>query len=377
MRPSHVETNLQIKQLLTAYPRGLNVSEISKKIRKTRNVVAKYLGILCASGQVELMEVGTSKLYMLAKRVPISGLLEFSSDYIIVLDEQSRILQVNTRLLTLLGETGKTIIGQTMLNNDNPFLSRIPVQGLLYGGSKTGGKPIEVQEIINSRAYYFSIKQVPIVFEDGRLGQTLILEDITERREAEEQTRSYLEQQEFFARKLTEFAELPQGADIFHAIGAGLDEIIPGAIIDVNEFDPGTNTLQFRAIFGKRAEEWYTVSQENGCCWEASPAYDSVQEVLSEGKLYKLPGGMYYASFQQITEEQGTWIENEFNLGDFYSIGLTWRGKLLGNILFVLLKGVTISNPTTVEIYGRAASIALQRHIAEEKHKSGIPLKKL
>jgi len=357
-----------IKHHLRHHPRGITISMLASKLRMNRNLLAKYLDVLLFSGFVEMEVTGTAKVYFLSQRVPISAMLEFSSDYILVLDAEQRILQVNARLLSLLERKRDDLIGHTIQGIDHPFLRYVSLYVLASGLGQSGGKPSEIHMSINSRRFFFSMKQVPTVFEDGSNGQTLIFEDVTERREAEEKIHIYMLQREFFSRKLEEFAALPPDADIYAAIGAGLDELLPDAIIDVNAYDPIRKILSKKAAFGNRADEFVKRTRDNNCRWDASPAYGTVPEILGSGKLFKLPGKLHYASFKQIPEDAARVIEKEFNLGDFYSIGLVWRGNLLGNILFILRDGGTISNIPFIEIYARAASIALQRQIAEEAY---------
>ena len=66
--------------------------------------MARYLDMLLISGQVEMQVIGAAKVYFLSHRVPISAMLEFSSDYVIVLDTEQRIIQVNEKVLSLLLE---------------------------------------------------------------------------------------------------------------------------------------------------------------------------------------------------------------------------------------------------------------------------------
>jgi PAS domain S-box-containing protein len=363
-----------IKYHLRQHPRGRTISQLASKLRMNRNLLAKYLDVLLFSGFVEMNVVGTAKVYFISHRVPISTMLEFSSDYILVLDAESRILQANSRLLTLLEWERDDLIGHRIHEIDHPFLKQVPVKNLPPDLSNFVGGPVEVPALFNDRLFYFSMKQVPMLFEDGSNGQTLIFEDTTKRRESEEKIRTYMLQMEFFSRKLEEFAELPPGADIYAAIGAGLDDLLPDAIVDVNAYDSLTKMLKKMAVFGNRVDEFIVRTRDNNCRWDACPAYGSVPEILGTGKLFHLPGKLHYASFEQIPVDAAGEIEREFNLGDFYSIGLVWRGTLLGNILFILREGDKIRNIPFIEIYARAASIALQRQIAEEAYKNSLRL---
>ena len=92
----------RIKQILKWRPRGMTISDLSSQMKLNRNLVAKYLEILLISGQVEMQEIGPAKVYFLTQRVPISTMLEFSSDLVIVVDTDGKILQVNEHVPALL-----------------------------------------------------------------------------------------------------------------------------------------------------------------------------------------------------------------------------------------------------------------------------------
>ena len=75
----------RIKTLLKFNPKGLTITEISQKLKLSRISVSKYLDILLISGQVEMKMYGVAKAFFLSSRVPISAMLSFSSDFILIL----------------------------------------------------------------------------------------------------------------------------------------------------------------------------------------------------------------------------------------------------------------------------------------------------
>ena len=75
---------VSILKLLRANQRGMSIYEISRDIGLNRNSTAKYLDILLYTGRVEFRNVGRAKLFHISHRVPISALLDFSTDYILV-----------------------------------------------------------------------------------------------------------------------------------------------------------------------------------------------------------------------------------------------------------------------------------------------------
>lgn len=353
-----------IEDCLRKNPRGISITDLSTSIGMNRNHLAKYLDILLISGIVDMESYGKVKAYFLSHRVSISSMLEFTSDCIISFDSDLRVTQINEKFLQLLKENRESILGKKLDDIHNGFLDNFPTEKIMQYMHGSTDMNWEFCTCIDDSPSYFHVKFVPSVLHDGGRGLTCIIEDISAKKKAEAEKELYIKKMEFFNRKLQEFIELPHDADLFYAIGAGLDELIPNTIIDINAYDAVSKTLRLKAIFGKRSKEFVERCSENNICWDHSPAYDFVAEVLKTGKLFHLPGKLYYASFEQISIENALILEDEFNLGDFYSVGLFWRENLLGNILFILQKDEPLRNSDLIEVYARAASIVLQRQYA-------------
>jgi PAS domain S-box-containing protein len=185
----------RIKRLLKMHPKGLTISDLSSKMKMNRNLMAKYLDMLLISGQVEMDTIGSAKVFHLSHLVPISAMLEFSSDQVIMLDDQQRILQVNEPVLSLLGVEKESLLGRSIGEIDNPlFVS-------LNADPKESGTGVsENRCILKEEEHTFHVKRVPTAFEDGSHGTTLILEDITARKKYQEM----LEKQEARYREIVE-----------------------------------------------------------------------------------------------------------------------------------------------------------------------------
>jgi PAS domain S-box-containing protein len=169
----------RLKQILKWHPRGITISDLSTKMEINRNLVAKYLDMLLISGQVEMQIIGAAKVYFLSHRVPISSMLEFSSDMLIILDNKQKIIQVNEPVLGLLNEKKETLIGRHIKEIDNPFLRAVPVKIPSNDSDSTLDQASEMECILQEKKYYFKVKQLQTAFEDGSQGIILIIEDIT------------------------------------------------------------------------------------------------------------------------------------------------------------------------------------------------------
>ncbi|HWS21218.1 MAG TPA: PAS domain S-box protein [Methanoregula sp.] len=176
----------RIKQILRWRPRGMTISDLSSEMKLNRNLVAKYLEILHISGQVEMQEIGPAKVYFLTQRVPIATMLEFSSDLVIVVDNDSKILQVNERVPALLTMKREALTGLRIQEIDNLFIKD------LWNSIKKHNTPAKIGDItvfsstVKGDLRHFRVKQVSTVFENGSEGFTFIIEDTTHQKKYQE-----------------------------------------------------------------------------------------------------------------------------------------------------------------------------------------------
>jgi PAS domain S-box-containing protein len=176
----------QIKDVLKENPQGLNIKEIVKAVNINRNTVGRYLENLLVSGQVEMRRFGMAKIYMLSHRVPLSSVLSLSSELVMQLDNSLRIIFVNEPFLKLIETTSENLIGKnieysslvTTFYDSFPWLLRKIQDGL--NGKETSG---EISPQTKNLIFFFRI--APTVFENGRKGVSVILEDITQRKQSE------------------------------------------------------------------------------------------------------------------------------------------------------------------------------------------------
>jgi PAS domain S-box-containing protein len=175
-----------IKQLLKWHPRGMTISNLTTKMKLNRNLVAKYLDMLLISGQVEMMTVGVAKVYFLSQRVPVSAMLEFSSDLIIMVDHDGKILQVNEQVLVLLDEKRESLLGKRIDEIGNPFIHDLPITN--EGKDREDGNEVVTEKtyLIRGEKYHFHYKRVPTAFENGNYGFTFIIENITPQKKYQE-----------------------------------------------------------------------------------------------------------------------------------------------------------------------------------------------
>ncbi|MCK9317482.1 PAS domain S-box protein [Methanoculleus sp.] len=174
---------------LKEHPRGMSVSDLAAAVGINRNTVSRYLDILLVSGRVEMETYGKAKVFYLSQRVPIAAMLNFSSDLVLVLDRERRIVQANDAVCAFAGRERDAVLGNSIEESplaafDHPLI-RSRITDALNGREVTE----ELRFLRHDAELFFRIKFLPTVFNDGAPGVTIILEDITEGRRAEEALR--------------------------------------------------------------------------------------------------------------------------------------------------------------------------------------------
>ena len=180
------EIALQIKDLLKENPQGLSITDIVKVVNINRNTAGRYLENLLISGQVEMRRLGMAKIYMLSQRVPLSAVLSISSELVMQFDSSLRIIFANEPFLKLIGTDSKNLLGKNIeytpvaLVFDDlfpGFLENIR-EGLM-------GKEWAGDILLSTKDLIFFCRVAPTVFDDGRKGVSVLLEDITGKKRAE------------------------------------------------------------------------------------------------------------------------------------------------------------------------------------------------
>jgi PAS domain S-box-containing protein len=205
---------------------------ISRAIRLS--FIAKYLDMLVISGQVEVQQYGPAKVYFPSQRIPVSAMIEITSDLVMVLDQDHKIVHVNKPFTLFLDVPREHLVGKTPGEVAHPFLSSIPVPSQQESPGKENPGISEVRYDGRDGELTFRLKQAPAVFEDGSVGLTLILEDITEQKRYQETLRLSEARYRGIVEDQTEFIcrFLPDGTHIFaneaycRYFSRGRDEII-------------------------------------------------------------------------------------------------------------------------------------------------------
>jgi PAS domain S-box-containing protein len=180
------EIALQIKDLLKENPQGLSITDIVKEVNINRNTAGRYLENLLISGQVEMRRLGMAKIYVLSQRVPLSAVLSISSELVMQMDSSLRIIFANEPFHKLIGTDCKSLVGKNIEYTPVALVFDDFFPGFLENIRKgLIGKEWAGEIVLTTKDLIFFCRIAPTVFDDGRKGVSVILEDITGEKRAE------------------------------------------------------------------------------------------------------------------------------------------------------------------------------------------------
>ena len=137
MMQDYQQELVAIKDLLKKNPEGMSVTDISKALKKNKNTIGRYLDILLISGQVDMRAFGMAKVYTISQRVPLSAMLRYSRELIMVLDDTRRIIEINDNFLDLLQLSRNETLGKNISFLQSP---EVDVHELLDSITANGGE---------------------------------------------------------------------------------------------------------------------------------------------------------------------------------------------------------------------------------------------
>ncbi len=190
----------EILTLLRENPRGMSVTEIADATHLNRNTIARYMDNLLVSGRVEMRTFGKAKVFFLSKRVPVSAMLNLSSEMVLLIDADLKVIQANESLVSFLSTNTDEIVGKyvydsackTFCNDVLTDQIRAALQGEMVRS--------ELRLLKNGTNCYLDQRIYPMVLPDGRPGVTVVWDDITENVNSADA----LEQSEAMFRRLVE-----------------------------------------------------------------------------------------------------------------------------------------------------------------------------
>ncbi len=168
-----------ICEVLESNPRGMTISSVARKLSLSRNTVSKYLDVMLTKGFVSMRSIGSAKLYSVSHRVPITSIMDASSDMIGVVDSNLLVVQGNEGFSNLMQIDKNHIAGA---NFRHSILFNDDLKTKLTDVFRGSNMHTEIHTESEDGSKYYALDLLPINLANNAPGACIIAEDITEKR---------------------------------------------------------------------------------------------------------------------------------------------------------------------------------------------------
>ena len=297
----------------------------------------------------------------------IQNLILENANVLITIIQDGRIKYANNLTINKLGYSAKELLKDDFINFIHP-----DDQSFVYNNYVNRLKGID------SDTYDFRIQKKDKTFLWVRIRSELIklkngygvlsfFSDINKEKQAEQDKMEYSKNMAFLSESALALLNLKDEKEIYTYLIKYLTKLIDAKLYVVSFININDKNIVPHIIEGendlKSMISEYFKKDFDKINLEIS---DFAIDELSKGSLIQIPGGFFEFAFGAIPKEICNDIEEKYNLGNIFSIGLNRNDNLFGCISFVLEKNQTIKNKEIIETFIMQVAIALY-HMRIEK----------
>lgn len=166
----------RIKEELESHPEGLSITDIAGHLSINRNSIAKYMDILQVQGSVDGKKRGTSKVYYLSHRVPAASIKKVCTRPYILMNHEGIVIEAGHQFYTATGLSADAVLHQQFEKLPLWIDDSTNAQQILKAALR-GIEQYVQAEIKGETVVPVTLSLVPVVFETGKPGVALILDD--------------------------------------------------------------------------------------------------------------------------------------------------------------------------------------------------------
>jgi len=137
---SELEILERIIRIIRFKSKGMTITDLSRQTGIHRNSIAKYLQILLASGKVDIQLIGNAKIYTIAKRIPIASMMDCTTDLMLIINKEKKIVNVNSNFLEFFSLKKEDLFLEKYNRIRNPILDNQEINELISKGIEDGEK---------------------------------------------------------------------------------------------------------------------------------------------------------------------------------------------------------------------------------------------
>lgn len=223
----------RIKDLLTGHPDGLSITDIAGTLKINRNTVSKYMDILQIQGAADGRKVGTSKVYYISERLPVSSLRKICTRPFFVTNQDGIVVDLNQDLCSLVNIPADRIIQQSYERLPLIVLEGTAPQAIFKSVLRGLEQRIRATIRLGEKSLPVFLMMIPVVSGTGKPGVAVLVdreENPGERMAGEAVSMDILavldHQMEYIVRQTAEGITRYVNETYCHAVGKSREELV-------------------------------------------------------------------------------------------------------------------------------------------------------
>lgn len=208
---------------------------------------------------------------------------------------------------------------------------------------------------------------------DQNIGIVGVILDITERKQAEEQTRLYSRNLEIINDAVSQLVGNTDEAKIYQIIGEAVHKLLPDTYYFITAVTSNEKHLYITDSYGFESQFKTIKKILRLDPYSLKIPFKNIPDdelaLYTSGKLFYAMDGLYMLSVHAVPKPVCKSIEKLLGVSEIYCIGFTCDEIPYGGLTILLRKGQSIQPTEVIETMINQASIAIQRKRTEEKLK--------
>lgn len=307
-------------------------------------------------------------------------LVENSSDIFTMIDEKGTVIYVSPTIEQILGYTQEENTGKNIFEFIHPDDANYVTDVFNRNLHVTGISPTVKYRYKHKDGSYRQLEsKANNLINDPDINAIIVnSRDITERLEAENLIELHRTAQEKLYKSTFGYLTLKEDQNIFNYVGKTLSELIPNAIISINEFDTEQGQIRVKAVHGfEKFVSYMPDVVKKMTVNNVFKASDEAISILKNSNLVNVDGGIYELLFKKFPKQVCEYVEKKIGVKEILTMGFISDKDLLGNAVIIVLEDTPAFNEKIIETFINVAAVAIKNQLNDERIRNSLTEKEV
>jgi PAS domain S-box-containing protein len=369
-------------QVATALQYGARDYVMKDNLRRLSNTVLKEVTgyrdrVKFNQSHAERLQI-EGALYSSEKKFQM--LVENSSDIFTMIDGIGKIIYVSPTVEQILGYAQKENTGKNIFEFIHPEDNSIVNDVFNSNLHVTGISPSVKYRYKHKDGSYRQLEsKANNLINDPDINAIIVnSRDITDRLEVEKLIELHRSAQEKLYKSTFGYLTLKEDQNIFDYVGKTLSDLIPNAIISINEFEPVQGQIRVKTVHGfDKFVSYLPEIVKKMTVNNVFEADDDAIFILKNSNLAHVDGGLYQLFFKKFPKQICEFVEKKIGVKEILTMGFISDKDLLGNAVIIILEDTPSFNEQIIETFINVAAVAIKNQLNDERIRNSLTEKEV